>query len=488
MRVAARGPLGRALDEDRDGLVVDHLLDLVAQRHARSLRRDAELVDGAVGERRGERTVDEPVLLDEREAVERGALDRDVEVVAAAGPVDDVDRSRRGTPRARSARIVSIAIGDDANDVGRLAFLAQLPERLVRTVAARSAARCTRRSSSRCRASCRRSRLYEATAKNLLRVTIELVGGVAPRAPVEDEIEPEPGAARGAQGRGQRRRARLDRGVRLLAALGARRRGRRHARLARLPRRVRRGARARASRCPRARRPARSTSCSPRSRASPGRARGSSTSRRSSSPRSGQSLDRHPPGRDVAPDPGRARRASSTGCARRRGRERASLLEVSVGIGLAFFNSARQVGRQHVLDPYAEDLAPVRDEGLGAYARRVSRPYAEAVARHFDAEAPTLTERGLETAAPRDDGEPEADVCSVCMRRKQIYLDDASERWLKRLRRCGRGAPTGLAHPGGRDARLPRERRTALDEDPLEQLTASSRTSHGARLRRRRAA
>ena len=39
----------------------------------------------------------------------------------------------------------------------------------------------------------RRSRLYEATAKNLLRVTIELVGGVPAGAPVADEHEPDPG-------------------------------------------------------------------------------------------------------------------------------------------------------------------------------------------------------------------------------------------------------------------------------------------------------
>ena len=44
-----------------------------------------------VAEWRGARPVDEPVLLDERQAVERGALDGHVEVVAAAGPVDDVD-------------------------------------------------------------------------------------------------------------------------------------------------------------------------------------------------------------------------------------------------------------------------------------------------------------------------------------------------------------------------------------------------------------
>jgi hypothetical protein len=77
-------------------------------------------------------------------------------------------------------------------------------------------------------------------------------------------------------------------------------------------------------------------------------------------------------------------------------RERTSLLEVSVGVGLAFFNSARHIGRQHVLDPYAEDLKPVRSEGFGAYARRVSRPYADAIAKHFDAGRPTLTERGLD--------------------------------------------------------------------------------------------
>lgn len=76
-------------------------------------------------------------------------------------------------------------------------------------------------------------------------------------------------------------------------------------------------------------------------------------------------------------------------------REQRSLLEVSVGMGLAFFNSARKVGRQHVLDPYTEDLQPVRDEGFASYARRVGIPYAQAVARHFDPSRVTLTERGL---------------------------------------------------------------------------------------------
>src|SRR4029079_2421994 len=76
-------------------------------------------------------------------------------------------------------------------------------------------------------------------------------------------------------------------------------------------------------------------------------------------------------------------------------REERSLLEVSVGMGLAFFNSARKVGRQHLLDPYTEDLSPIRDEGFGAYARRVGAPYGRAVARHLDPSLATLTERGL---------------------------------------------------------------------------------------------
>ncbi len=77
-------------------------------------------------------------------------------------------------------------------------------------------------------------------------------------------------------------------------------------------------------------------------------------------------------------------------------RERRSLLEVSTGVGIAFFNSARHIGRQHLLDPYGEDLKPLHDEGFGAYAARVARPYGSAVARHFDPERTSLTERGID--------------------------------------------------------------------------------------------
>jgi len=77
-------------------------------------------------------------------------------------------------------------------------------------------------------------------------------------------------------------------------------------------------------------------------------------------------------------------------------RERRSVLEVSTGIGLAFVVSARSVGGRHVTTPYREDWRPLWDEGFAAYLRRVSGPYGRAAAARLDAEQPSLTERGLQ--------------------------------------------------------------------------------------------
>ncbi|MGH3058558.1 MAG: hypothetical protein ACRDPP_09970 [Gaiellaceae bacterium] len=74
-------------------------------------------------------------------------------------------------------------------------------------------------------------------------------------------------------------------------------------------------------------------------------------------------------------------------------RERRPLLEVSVGMGLAFLTSARTVADRHLAVPYREDWAPLRHEGFGAYARRVSVPYARAAGGHFDPARPSWTER-----------------------------------------------------------------------------------------------
>ena len=71
-----------------------------------------------------------------------------------------------------------------------------------------------------------------------------------------------------------------------------------------------------------------------------------------------------------------------------------SLLEVSSGVGFAFLTSARNVGRDHLVVPYREDWKPMRDEGFGAYAGRVSGPYRAAIGGHFDSGRETWTERG----------------------------------------------------------------------------------------------
>ena len=73
--VAAHDELRRSLHEQRHRLVVDDVLDPFAQlvAHA-SLRLDSKLVDGAVAQRLGERLVDEPVLVEQREPVEAGLV------------------------------------------------------------------------------------------------------------------------------------------------------------------------------------------------------------------------------------------------------------------------------------------------------------------------------------------------------------------------------------------------------------------------------
>lgn len=76
-----------------------------------------------------------------------------------------------------------------------------------------------------------------------------------------------------------------------------------------------------------------------------------------------------------------------------------SLLEVSSGVGLAFLSAARKVSDAHIVVPYREDWQPVRDEGFAAYYQRVSEPYRRAIGRHFADDHPSRTERLLERFA-----------------------------------------------------------------------------------------
>jgi hypothetical protein len=272
-------------------------------------------------------------------------------------------------------------------------YLASLPERVVRAIAAVLGGTLHESFQLALPRVVRASRLYEATAKNLLRVTIELVGGVDAPAPTADEHEPDAGRLAVRKGAGNV----VELGsiaafgfspLWVLAAAADVTRGSRAYLDAFVGELTREGV------LPEGSKPG---SVDELLGALEG-VSGTGARLIDIPPLEVEALRRSLAEirRDAAtlPSPAQLARVFE-GLREAARRERASLLEVSVGVGLAFFNSAGHVGRQHVLDPYREDLRPLREEGLGAYARRVSRPYAEAVARHFDAELRTLTERGL---------------------------------------------------------------------------------------------
>jgi aconitate hydratase len=274
-------------------------------------------------------------------------------------------------------------------------FLVSLPERLVRAVAALVGGTVHETAELVLPRLVRRSRLYEATAKNLLRITVELVGGVA-RSPdtVAGEFERSPKKLAVRKGAGNV----VELGsifafgfspLWLLAAAADVTRGTRvyldalvlelkeagviapHIELASVDELLAAfegasGTTARLIDIP----PLELTALK-------------------------QSLQDLRDDASGLPDPAELAAVYSA-LLRESDREGKSVLEVSVGMGLAFFNSARKVGRQHVLDPYTEDLKPVRDEGFASYALRVGKPYAKAVATHFDPRRATLTERGID--------------------------------------------------------------------------------------------
>ena len=94
----------RALHEQHDRLRLDHVLDPVAKlvlAHLRTpSRRDSQFVDRPVRERLLQRSVDEPVLVDERKPVEGRSRDDDLEVIARPGPVEHRELAgvREGLP------------------------------------------------------------------------------------------------------------------------------------------------------------------------------------------------------------------------------------------------------------------------------------------------------------------------------------------------------------------------------------------------------
>jgi hypothetical protein len=360
-------------------------------------------VDGPVPELLGERVVHAPMLLQQGSALEGRARDDDLEVIAPAGAILNCQleciRKRCGKSCADRVGVHGVckmlSVTPRANRLRRVVpYALSVPERLVRSLAAAFGGTVHETANLVLPRFVRGSRLYEATAKNVLRVTVELVGGVEGRPAAQGDLDAPPAAEiakRKLAGNVVELGSIAAFGFSplwLLAAASDVLHGSR-VYLDALVGELRRegvlagdvdissvddllGALEGASGTT-----ARLIDIPPLELEALRRTLGDLRSDAASLP---------------APE---ELHAVYVALAAESKREQRSLLEVSVGMGLAFFNSARKVGRQHVLDPYTEDLKPLRDEGFGAYARRVGRPYAAAVSRSFDPGAATLTERGI---------------------------------------------------------------------------------------------
>ncbi len=331
------------------------------------------------------------MLLDEREPVEAVTRDRHLEMVAPAGSVLDRQLARIGErsaqerfERTRESHVIIVAVARPGS------LLLSLPERALRAVAAGLGGAVHETAEVVLPRFARRSRLYEATAKNLLRIVIELVGDVERVAPA-DELEASELLKRKTAGNAMEvgsiaafgfsplwllatasdishgARVYLDVLVAELKRAGVLAEGAEVKSMDDLL-----GALESASGTT-----ARLVDLPPLELAG---LRASLSELRSSA-------TELPTPKQLA--------ALYAGLRRTAARERQSMLEVSSGMGLAFLLSARHVGREHVVVPYREDWKPLREEGFAAYARRVSGPYRAAMTAHFDRKRETWTERAM---------------------------------------------------------------------------------------------
>src|SRR6185503_20362364 len=210
--------------EDRDGLVVDHVLDLVAERHAGPfvvVMRSSWIVPSASGAASARLTIR---CCSTSETPSNASL-ATVTWKWSPPPV----RSRTSTcppgkAASSSVRIVSATIDDDAND-------GATPGRVLSPLPARAPRQGTRRHARRDAPRDLRARPASPRAE------VTAVRGDGEEPPARDDrarrrrsgarsgrgrARAQPRQARRPQGRRKRRRARVDRSLRLLTALGAR--------------------------------------------------------------------------------------------------------------------------------------------------------------------------------------------------------------------------------------------------------------------------
>lgn len=82
-------------------------------------------------------------------------------------------------------------------------------------------------------------------------------------------------------------------------------------------------------------------------------------------------------------------------------RDGSSIAEVSAAVGLAAARAGVELGNVHVVDYYRDALNAIVDEGLLRFLRRAAAPYARQAGAHFDPRATTYTDRLLAWAGPR---------------------------------------------------------------------------------------
>ncbi|KPL91639.1 hypothetical protein [Herpetosiphon geysericola] len=72
-----------------------------------------------------------------------------------------------------------------------------------------------------------------------------------------------------------------------------------------------------------------------------------------------------------------------------------SLLDVSAVVAAGALQAGWSLGNTHIFEYYRESLNAIQEEGLLEFARRVTTPYFERAAKHFDPAEETYTDRFL---------------------------------------------------------------------------------------------
>ncbi len=75
--------------------------------------------------------------------------------------------------------------------------------------------------------------------------------------------------------------------------------------------------------------------------------------------------------------------------------EQRSLLEISAIVALGAVRTGIEIGHTHLFEYYRSALQMIANEGLITYLKRVSEPYRTQIVRHFDPKTPTFTDRFL---------------------------------------------------------------------------------------------